>query len=194
MKYTVRITIALLAFACGTAAVLLWLAWRMPHQQSPSVDANKPVPSISPERKVYFRFLECAGERSVFLLENQTDYPIYAQVQRVDYWQEYKDADIELGVHYIERVPRNITNAEGERDRWHAPPPFRMIPPYSSVRYGVALSTGEGEYRVRVPYMEDGELVRRLNEDFPSVLRYDFERLRASWREVWSDTITNRCQ
>jgi hypothetical protein len=191
MKYTVRITIAVLTFACGTAAVLLWLAWRTPHHQPPSVEVNS---SIIPERKIYFRFLECAGEKSVFLLENQTDHPIYAQVQRVDYWLGYKDSAIELGVHFVERVTPNPPNAEGGRSAWDAPPPFRMIPPYSSVRYGVDLSKGEGEYRVKVPYMEDGEIARRLNEDFASVLRHDFELVRASWREVSSDTNTNRCQ
>jgi hypothetical protein len=138
--------------------------------------------------------LECAGKRSVFILENQLDHPIYAQVQRVDYWKEYKEANLQLGVHHIERVAPDAVNSKDVRTGWDAPPPFKMIPPCASVRYGVDLRTGESKYRVKVPYMEDAEVARRLNEDFASIIKQNFERVRASWKEVSSDIVTNKCQ
>src|SRR5437870_13777467 len=42
---------------------------------------EKLVPPI-PTGNVSFRFVECAGNRSVFVLDNQTSEPIYARVQR----------------------------------------------------------------------------------------------------------------
>lgn len=193
LRYTVRIAVALLAFLFGTTAFLCWSMLRVPHQHFTSAEESNSIPPINFEGKVYFRFLECAGNRSVFILDNQTDHPIYAQVQRVDYWKEYKDADIELGVHHIEDVASTAVNPEEARTAWDAPPPFKMIAPYSSVRYGVDFGKGKSKYKVKVPYMEDGEVVRRLNENFPSMLKHDFERVKASWKIVSSDVVTNRC-
>jgi hypothetical protein len=194
MKYSFRITIALLAFLLGIAAFLFWSGLRIPHPQLSSVSESNQIPPVKIEGKVNLRFLECAGKRSAFILENLTDHPIYARVQRVDYWKEYKDADIELGVHLIEYKAPNSQKFEDASPMWDAPMPFRMISPYSKVRYGVDLWKGQGEYKVKVPYMEDAEVARRLNEDWVSIIKQDFERVKASWKEVESDVITNHCQ
>jgi hypothetical protein len=194
MKYGVRMGVALLAFVLGITASLFWSALRCSLYQSTSLQEPNPISPIKIEGEVYFRFLECAGKKSVFVLENQTDHPIYARVQRVDYWKEYEDADVELGVHFIESKPSYESHSEDVRSVWDAPLPFKTIRSYSGVRYGVDLPKAEREYRVRVPYLEDGEFARRLNENFAFMLKQDFEGVKASWREVTSDVVMNTCQ
>jgi hypothetical protein len=194
MKYTFRFTATLLAFLLGIAVFLFWSGWRVSSWQSSSTSESNQVPPIKIDRKVYLRFLECAGKRAVFVLENETDHPIYARVQRVDYWKEFKDADIELGVHLIEYKAPNSQKFEDVSPMWDAPMPFRMIPSYSRVRYGVDLWKGQGEYQVKVPYMDDAEVARRLNEDWVSIIKQDLERVKMAWKEVESDIITNSCQ
>lgn len=100
MKYTVRIAVALLAFLFGATAFVCWSMLRVPHQHSTSVEESGSIPPINIEGKVYFRFLECAGNRSVFVLENQTDHPIYAQVERVNFFAQYS---LEVGFSFKKR-------------------------------------------------------------------------------------------
>ena len=149
------------------------------------------VPPI--KGKVEFYLLECVGKRSVFILENQTDHSIYAGVQRADFWKEFKDANLELGLHLIEYKPPDAETFEDVSGRWDAVDPFREIIPNSKVRYGVDLQQAKGEYIVKVPYMEDAEVARRLDEDFASIIRQDFERVKSSWKKVRSNVITNQC-
>jgi hypothetical protein len=66
--------------------------------------------------------------------------------------------------------------------------------PHQDVRYGVDLWKGPGEYRVRVPYMEDAEVARRLDADLPSMLRREFDRVNASWKETSSEIVTGTCR
>lgn len=145
---------------------------------------------------VTFQFLECAGKRSVFVLNNQTTERIFARVQRVDYWKEYKDADIQLGVHLVNYKAPNALDFVDRSNRWDAPIPFTVIPAHTRVRYGVDLREHTGLYKVRVPYMEskDADLVKRMNEGIHALTKDDFKRLETSWKEAWSDAIANKCQ
>jgi hypothetical protein len=194
MKYTFRTTVALSAFLLGIIAVLFWAGWRIPYLQTSSVSDSSDIPPIKIEGKVYLRFLECAGKRGVFILDNQTNHPIYARVQRADFWKEFKDNNLEFGTHHIEFKAPDAQDFIDVSPQWDAPVSFKMIPSYSQVRYGVHLWRGQGEYKVKVPFMEDAEVARRLDEDFASIIKQDFERVKASWKEVESDVITTTCQ
>ena len=186
MQYTFRVTIALLAFLLGIAAFLFWSGLRTPRNQLSTVTESNHINPISIAGQVSFRFLECAGKRSVFILENQTDHPIYVRVERADYWKEYKDANMELGVHFIDYKAPDAQAFKHVSPAWDALIPFRIMPPHTSIRYGVYLWKEQGEYKVSVPYLEDAEVARRLDEDF--------DHVEASWKEVTADTVTNRCQ
>jgi hypothetical protein len=189
-KYSRWIALALIGGVIGAANLTLWR--RFPRL---SRLLEQTVATVPP-RKVSFHFLECAGKRSVFILDNQTTEPIYARVQRVDFWKEYKEANIQYGVHIVKYKPPNATGFVDRSDRFDAPIPFATIPAHASVRYGVDLREQTGLYKVEVPYMEtkDTDLVKRMNEGIHALTKDDFKRLETAWREAWSDTIVNKCQ
>ncbi|HLM03269.1 MAG TPA: hypothetical protein VK400_19610 [Pyrinomonadaceae bacterium] len=193
MKYSFRLITAISTFALGVAAFSAWFAFYYLPSQSVSTQQTIESLVMLPEGQVTFRFLECAGKRSVFILENQTERPIFARFQRVDYWKEYKDANIQLGLHLIDYKAPDAQSFEDASGRWDAVIPFKEIPPHTFVRYGVDLSRARGEYRVRVPYMDDAEVAQRFDHDFVFKVRENFERNFASWKEASSDVITNRC-
>ena len=193
MKHTYRIITAISAFVIGVVAFSAWLFFSYVPKQVSVTQQQTEVLVSPPEGKVDFYFLECAGKRSVFILENQTDHSIYARVHRADFWKEFKDANLEFGLHLIEYKAPDAVNFEDVSARWDAVEPFREIAPNSKVRYGVDLRQAKGEYIVKVPYMEDAEVARRLDEDFASIIKQDFERVKASWKEVRTNVIMNQC-
>jgi hypothetical protein len=192
MKYSFRISIALLTFLLGIGAfLLLSRSW---YSSSLPVSERNLIQRIDFDGNVSLRFLECAGKRAVFLLENTTDHPIYARVRRVDFWNEFKEANLQYGVHTIEYKTVEAQNFEDVSDVFDAPGSFQIIVPRMPVRYGVDIRRGPGGYRVTVPYIEDVEVARRLDEDFASIIKQDFERVRTSWKRVSSDVVTSPCQ
>ncbi len=194
MKYSLRFITAISTFALGVAAFATWFAFY--YLPSQSVSMQQPIESLvtPPEGQVTFRFLECAGKRSVFILENQTEHPIFSRFQRVDYRKEWKDANIQLGLHLIDYKAPDTQSFEDVSGRWDAVIPFKEIPPHTFVRYGVNLSRAQGEYKVKVPYMDDAEVAQRFDHDDVFKVKENFERNFASWKEASSDVITNRCQ
>jgi hypothetical protein len=155
----------------------------------------KSVPeSLAKEKSVVFRFRECVGKYSVFLLENHLDRSIFARVQRVDYWKEYKKGDMELGVHFVERVPPILSSRESSIGPWDAPPRFREITSGKSVRYAIQVPDDNAGYRVRVPYMENGEVARTLDEDFAKIVEKEMPLVETSWKTVFSEAGPNRCR
>ena len=149
-------------------------------------------PDSQPQGKgVVFSFRECAGKFSVFLLENHLADPIYAPVQRVDFWKEYKKANMELGVHYVERVPPIPKPNVFSVGPWDAPIALRKIASGTSVRYAIQIPNDKANYRVRVPY---GEVARKLEEDIDNIIKTDEPLIDASWKVVVSPTGPNRCR
>ena len=190
MHYGLRIVCALITFSIGISASFLWVRlWS--DQSVRSLDNRIPAGNVT--GKITFRFIGCAGNRAVFLLDNGTDHRIFARVQRVDFWKEFEEADLEFGVHLIRY------KAPGAKDYVDAGPifdavePFQAIMLHQTIRYGIDLWQGPGEYIVTVPYMEDSEVARRLDEDFPMMLKLEFERVKASWKRVSSEVVTNTC-
>lgn len=53
---------------------------------------------------------------------------------------------------------------------------------------------GPGEYTVTVPYMEDADVARGLNEHWVAMVKEQLDRVNASWKEVYSWILTNICQ
>jgi hypothetical protein len=149
-----------------------------------------------PTANVSFRFVECAGNRSVFILDNQTSEPIYARVQHVDYWPEYRSANMQYGVHIVKYKSPTASDFVDRSDRFDAPPSFTTILPYSNIRYGVYLREQTGLYKIMVPYIEnkDAELVTRMNDGVQALTKDDFKRLETAWKEAWSETAANRCK
>jgi hypothetical protein len=194
MKYGFRLITAISTFALGVAAFSAWFAFYYLPSQNVSTQQTIESLVIPPEVQVTFRFLECAGKRSVFILENQTERPIYARFQRADYWKEWRDANIQLGLHLIDYKAPDAQNFEDVSARWDAVIPFKEISPHTFVRYGVDLSSAQGEYKVQVPYMDDAEVAQRFDHDFVFKVKENFERNFASLKYASSDIITNRCQ
>lgn len=191
MKYTFRIILIL-----GFAVVIVLSFWLMFYYLlKHKADTQEKIESLVPPLKgqVTFRFLECAGKKAVFILENQTEHSIYARFQRVDYWKEWKDADVQLGLHLIDYKAPNSQSFEDISSRWDAVISFKEVPPHSFVRYGVSLSK-EGEYKVRVPYMDNSEVAQRFDHNFVFKATEHFEKDFSSWQEVSSGVITNRCK
>jgi hypothetical protein len=189
MKYASRTAVALLSFLVGTGTSLVWSRLSYPL----SFEDNR-IPAVDVTGKVSFSFLECAGKRAVFLLENRTDYPIFARVHRKAFWKEFKDANLEYGVYLIQYRANEGAEFKDAGPMFDGIEPFRTIMPHESVRYGVDLWKGPGEYEVSVPYMENAEVARRLDEDFPSIIKQELDRVRASWRRASSDVVTRTCQ
>ena len=182
------ITFALIGFAIAIATLILWR--RHPTQSLEQTVAPVPAGNVS------FRFVECAGKRSVFIFDNQTSEPIYARVQHVDYWPEYRDANMQYGVHIVKYKSPTASDFVDRSDRFDAPPSITTILPYSNIRYGVALRERDGLYKVMVPYIEtkDVDLVNRMNQGIQALTKDDFKRLETAWKEAWSETAANRCK
>ena len=188
MKYTARVCIGLTTFLLGTGAFLLATrTW------SDASGLGDQIPPVNITDKVTLRFLNCAGTRSVFLLENSTEHPIYARVDRADFWKEFKDANLEFGVHLIAYKSSGSKDFEDASPVWDAVLPFQTIMPHATVRYGVDLWKGPGEYRVKIPYMDDVEMARRLDEDFGTIIKQESQPVKASWSEASSDIVSNSC-
>lgn len=162
-------------------------------RRDPKLEKQMPPISVG---NVSFRFVECAGNRSVFVLDNQTSEPIYARVQRVDDWSQYRDANMQYGVHIVKYKSPNASDFADRSDRFDAPPSFTSVLPYSNIRYGVYLREQTGLYKIMVPYIEakDSDLVNRMNEGIQALTIDDFKRLEGAWKEAWSETAANRCQ
>ena len=71
---------------------------------------------------------------------------------------------------------------------------FRPVLPHEIVRYGIDLWKGPGEYTVTVPYMEDAEVARGLNENWVAMVKEHLEQVNGAWKEVSSGVVTNNCQ
>lgn len=177
-----------IAVAAGLVTSVACLSRRDPQLESL-------VPPVT-TGNVSFRFVECAGHRSVFVLDNQTSEPIYARVEGVDYWPQYRDANMKYGVHIVKYKSPNATDFVDRSDRFDAPPGFTTILPYTNIRYGVHLREPNGLYKVMVPYIEtkDVDLVNRMNQGIHALTKDDFKRLEIAWKEAWSETAVNRCQ
>ena len=190
MKYSLRVVCALITFSIGVGLSLLWM--RVSFDQ-PHLAIDNRIPPGDVRGRVTFRFIECAGTRAVFLLDNGTNHRIFARVQHADFWKEFKEANLEFGVHQIQYRGPGAKDFIDAGPMFDAVEPFQTIMPQETIRYGVDLWRGPGEYRVRVPYMEDAEVARRLDEDFPDIIKHEFDRVKASWREASSDVVTNLC-
>jgi hypothetical protein len=158
-------------------------------------ELEKQVPPASPGN-VSFRFVECAGNRSVFVLDNQTSEPIYARVQRADQWPQFRDANMEYGVHIVKYKSPAAADFDDRSDMFDAVLRLKTIPPNSNVRYGVYLREQTGVYTIMVPYLEgrDADLARRMDEGIGNLSKDDDKRLETAWKEVWSETAANRCR
>lgn len=142
------------------------------------------------EGQVSFRFLECSGHLPIFLLENGTGQAIYASVQRVDYWEEWKNADALFGIHFIEYKAPAAPGFEDKSPVQHVPIRFSEIPPHGRVRYGVTLPKLKGEFRVRVGYTREYEILQRTDMGMRMFSNEeDAARFRSSWQEVTSDIV-----
>jgi hypothetical protein len=181
--------LVVLMLTVGGGAFLAYRAW---HRSASATDNR--IPPANLHREVSLRFLECARKHAVFVLENGTDRPIYARVHRADFWQDFKDANLQFGLHQIEYRPSSDAPVEDLGPMFDAIDNFRPVMPNEVVRYGVVLRAGPGEYTVTVPYMEDAEIARRLNEEWPAVIETDFARVKASWRHVSSGVVTTTCR
>ena len=190
MRYGLRILSALVTFSIGLGAffISVRLASVLFDQGMDNLIPAGDVPG-----KVTFRFVECAGRRAVFVLDNGTDHRIFARVQPADFWEEFKKADLEFGVHIIEYRAPGAKYFIDVGPNFHSSNLFQTIMPNETIRYGVNLQNGPGEYRVKVPFMDDAEVARRLDEVFPSILKDEFPRVVASWKRVSSEVVTNRC-
>jgi len=191
MDYGLRIVCALITFSIGISASFLWVRlWS--DQSNRGLDNRIPAGNVT--GKITFRFNGCAGNRAVFLLDNGTDHRIFARVQRVDFWKEFKEADLEYGTHLVRYKAPGAHDYVDASPIFDAVEPFQVIMSHQTIRYGIDLSRGPGEYIVAVPYMEDSEVARSLDEDFPRFLKHEFERVKASWKRVSSDVVTNTCR
>jgi hypothetical protein len=156
--------------------------------------ADDLIPPVNVTGRVTLRFGGCAGKRGVFLFENGTDNPIYARVHPADYWPEFKVANLQYGLHKV------YYKAPGGGDSKYVGPMFdevelfRPIMPHETVRYGIDLWKGPGEYKVTVPYMEDADVARGLNGNWVAMVKEQLNRVNASWKEVSSGIVTNTCQ
>jgi hypothetical protein len=157
---------------------------------------QQPTSASTPntEGKVSFRFLECSGDLPIFLLENGTEQAIYAAVQRADQWKEWKKANASLGIHFIEYKPPAAHVFEDKSTTWDAPIAFSEIPPHTSVRYGVTLPKLKGEFRVRVGYTREYDILRRTNMGMRAFSEEDSARFRSSWEMVSSDIVGEVCR
>jgi hypothetical protein len=189
MKRSHRIGLVLFALVVGVGALILW---RLVH---PKTQSLAPIFAPVPTGNVSFRFVECAGKLSVFVLDNQTSQRIYARVQPVD-WPEYRGANIQYGVHLVKYKSPTATNFVDYNGGFDAPPSFSTVLPYSNIRYGVDLREQAGLYKIMVPYIEtkDSDLVSRMEEGIQALTRDDFKRLETAWKETWSEPAVNRCK
>lgn len=190
MRYRFRIVCAVITCLIGIGVSLLG---QVLLNQPVQLNDNR-IPPADVRGEVTLRFLECAGTRSVFLLDNGTDHRIFARVQRADFWEEFKEANLEYGVHKIQYRALGAKAFIDVGPIFDAVDRFQTIMPKETIRYGVDLWRGPGEYIVKVPYMEDAEVARRLDEDFPTVVKYELDRVRAAWKEVLSDVVTEPCR
>ncbi len=152
------------------------------------------IPPVNATGQVTLRFHGCAGRRGVFIFENGMDYPIYARVHKADYWSEFKIAHLQYGLHKVYYKAPGAADFEYVGPMFDAVELFRPIMPHETVRYGVDLWKGPGEYKVTVPYMEDAEVARSLNENWVAMVKEQLNRVNASWKEVSSGIVSNTCQ
>jgi hypothetical protein len=191
MKTRARVVVVIFIFLVATAVLIaLRRVWR--HRVASTTDDR--IPLVNVTGQVTLRFAECAGSRALFLFENGTDYPIYARVHPADFWKEFKEANLQYGLHKVYYKAPNAPDFKYVGPMFDAVDSFRPIMPHETVRYGVDLWKGSGEYKVTVPYMEDAEIALRLNEDFVSIIKQDLERVKASWKEASSEIVVNTCQ
>jgi hypothetical protein len=185
MRRTFLVALLVILFG-ATITYRVWL-------RSSYLSDNRIPPAVL-HKEVTLHFLECAGKRAVFVLQNGTDHRIYAMVHPADYWEEFKHAKLQYGLHLIEYKASGQTATKNVGPTFDAVELFRPIVSNETVRYGVNLGADPGEYTMKIPYMDDEELARRLNEDWPTMLKTEFERVKASWRYVSSPVVTTTCQ
>ena len=195
MKHSYRVIIAISAFVFGVTAVSAWLFFRYTPKQNVFIQQQIGDLVAPPEEKVDFYFLECAGKKSVFLLENLTDNSIYTRVPRIVFRKNSKNASSEFGLDLIKYKAPEMANFEYVVRRGGVVAPFREISPNSKVKYDIDLRQKQGEYIVTVLYLEDAEVARQINEDSDYGMKQkNLDRFFALWKEVDSNIVTNRCQ
>jgi hypothetical protein len=180
----------LLALVILVIGVGAFLAFRTRHDSTTSADNRIPPVRLHPE--VSLRFVQCAGTVAVFLLQNGTDNPIYARVYPRESWPEFRDANLQYGLHLIEYKSSPNAPVRDVGPMFDLVENFRPIMPDERVRYGVNLHAGPGEYTVKVPYMQEAEVARSLDEAWH--IRPDFERVKNSWLYASSSVVTTTCQ
>ena len=173
-----------------TVGALIWVS----HFWCDSPAKDNRIPSVDVTGRVTLHFNGCAGTRGVFLLENGLDWPIYASVHPADFWREFKDAKLQFGLHKIYYKAPGATDFEYIGPMFDVGGSFRPIMPHETVRYGVDLWKGPGEYTVTVPYMGDADVARGLSENWVAMVKEQLERVDASWKEVSSGKVTNTCK
>ena len=180
--------LSLVMLIAAAAVILSSPFWRR------SYTRDTLIPPVNFVGRVTLRFDGCAGRLGVFLLENKTDHPIFARVHRSDHWPEFKQANLQFGLHKIYYKASGAADFGYVGPMFDAVDTFRPIQPHETVRYGIDLTKGPGEYTVTVPYIEDAEVARGLNENWPAWVKEQLDRVTAAWQEVSSGIVTNTCQ
>jgi len=158
-----------------------------------SVAQDDRIPPADVAGRVSLRFDGCTGNRGVFLFENGLDRPVYARVHSVE-WREFQQARLQYGLHKVFYKAPTATDFQYVGPMFDAVDSFRAVLPHESVRYGVDLWKGPGDYKVTVPYMEDAEVARGLNENWVAMVKEQLGRVNGAWKEVSSAVVTNNCQ
>ena len=185
MKRALVLTIVILVI--GAATLFAYRTWN----RSTTL-ADYRIPAVRLHPAVTLRFAQCAGKLAVFVLENGTDHPIYARVYPRESWPEFRDANLQYGLHLIEYKSSPNGRTQDIGPMFDLVENFRPIMPDERVRYGINLHAGPGEYTVKVPYMQDAEVARSLDDMWKT--RPDFERVKKSWLEASSGVVTTTCQ
>ena len=194
MKHSYHVITAISAFVLGVAAVSAWLFFRYTSKQNIVTQQTEDLVT-PPKEKIDFYFFECAGKKSVFLLENLTNHSIYTRVPRTVFRKKSKNATSEFGLDLIKYKAPEMVNFEYVVRRGGVVAPFREISPNSKVKYDIDLRQIQGEYIVTVLYIEDAEVARQINKDSDYGMKQkNLDRFFALWKEVDSDIVTNRCQ
>src|SRR5574341_146415 len=179
--------LSVIVLVAAGAFILFSRFWRR------SSTTNNRVPPVDVTGRVTVRFDGCAGRRAVFLFETGMDYPIFARVHPTD-WPDFKEANLQYGLHKVYYKASGAMDFKYVGPMFDAVDYFRPIMPRENVRYGVDLWKGPGQYTVTVPYMEDAEVARGLNENWVAMVKEQLPRVNASWKEVSSGIVTNTCQ
>ena len=143
---------------------------------------------------VSLRYLECSGAVAVFILNNGSERPIYLRMQTVsDTSRRWKKVGARYGIYSAEyKAPKSDSFVDASMIQDDIPP-LAIIPPDSSLRFGISLTKGAGMYRVHIPYVDDPSVAQLMAEPGkPS--REDLDRMGKAWKEVSSEEANIRCK